>query len=1348
MNSVPRLLFTALLTQCLFSPTESNAQTVQQGNKLVGTGATGSASQGSAVAISSDGNTAIVGGCYDNSSVGAVWVYTRSGGAWSQQGSKLVGTGAVGGSMQGISVAISGDGNTAVVGGMSDNSNTGAAWVFTRSGGLWAQQGNKLVASDAVGAAQQGISVAISADGNTAVVGGMNDDANTGAAWVYTRSGAVWSQQGSKLVGTGAVGKAWQGTVAISGDGNTLLVGGPNDNGSVGAVWAFIRSGSVWSQQGTKLVGTGAVGASLQSSVALSGDGNTAVVGGPNDNGNQGGVWVFTRSGGVWSQQGNKLVGTGSVGSFIQQGYCVSLSSDGNTLVESSPCDNSYTGATWVFTRSGGTWGQEGTKLVGTGAVGNARQGQGASLSSDGSTLVVGGTVDNSNSGAAWVFVRSGSLLAGLVAHYPFNGDANDASGNGNNGTVYGASLTTDRFGTANKAYQFSSGNYIAVPHNPNLNVVGDFSVSAWYKTDGTGAPMDYMSIVGKRDDAFGIPSSFWCATIEVSTQRVALALFNDFSSLDYHFTSKNISQATWQHVVVVVRSDTSHIYLDGKLDSSSPISVPRPNNTKPLMIGWIRDTSPTSESFLGAIDDIRIYGRALTTVEISALYTPGSSLTAPVQISPSNGATGINQPGSLSWGTVSGATMYHVQVANDVAFANIVAENSGTSGTSYPVNGLPASSTFHWRVRASDGTNSSPWSNSWSFTTAGSTLSIPVLISPSNGVRNLVEPLSYNWNTINGATSYTVQVATDSLFASIVMGLGKTGVSAPPVTPQSSAIAGTVYYWRVNASDGTNTGQWSSVWNFAVVSGFNTPTLNAPANGGASQGTQASFTWSSVPSASVYHWQLATNPGFAPVTSEQSSLPSTAHSYSSLVPGTTYYWRVRAGNGTSWGSYSNTSSFAALPAFPSNHTLTTTISFPSKGTRSNYSSGDYRLFGLPGNSGTKVSGLLPGTPEVDWRVSWDNGSASSWIVRFDGNSTFNCTVGKGFWLLMTGPLNINTTVPSTTLNAQLESEIPLHVGWNIIVNPFISTLQWSAVKTANSITDPIYGFSAGAFNTSTVMDPYVGYYFYNTKNLSTLKIPYAGLFKPSIADVDPAEWRVTIALSTAGRIDRSTSFAVAPTEEVSTLNNRKPRSIEDVPSVWFDRPEWDTRSPAYATDVRPAGAALQTWDFNVRAEPGVGAVLGFEGLRTIPSGLAVRLLDRQRMKSIDLTQDSTYAYVPALPEERFTVLAGKPEEVGAEAETILPRHFALLNPFPNPFNPSVTIPVDLPATTEISLTVHDILGAHVRTLHTGPAPEGRGWFVWNGRDDAGRTVASGTYLIVLQGTEVPRLTTRVVFVR
>ena len=163
------------------------------------------------------------------------------------------------------------------------------------------QQGPKLTASDESGQGEFGESVALSADGNTALIGGSGDDNDKGAAWVFTRSGDTWTQQGPKLTASDESGPGWFGSsVALSADGNTALIGGPADGGSTGvdgdgAAWVFTRTGSTWTQQGAKLPAPDQ--SAFGSSVALSADGNTALIGGPNDNNSRGTTWVFTRSG-------------------------------------------------------------------------------------------------------------------------------------------------------------------------------------------------------------------------------------------------------------------------------------------------------------------------------------------------------------------------------------------------------------------------------------------------------------------------------------------------------------------------------------------------------------------------------------------------------------------------------------------------------------------------------------------------------------------------------------------------------------------------------------------------------------------------------------------------------------------------------------------------------------------------------------------------------------------------------------------------------------------------------------------------------------------------------------------
>jgi len=414
--------FLIALVCCVSLPYSVNAQFIQQGSKLAGTGVSGFAGQGWSVALSGDGNTAIAGGPGDSNKIGAAWVYKRTGGVWAQQGIKLVGTdfvlGAYG-SEQGNSVAISSDGTTAIIGGPTDNDYIGAAWVYTLSSGLWPQQGNKLGGGDAVNGrygVEQGNSVCLSQDGNTAIIGGPADNGNVGAAWVFTRTGGVWTQQGKKLVGTG--GLNWvmgpqQGySVSLSADGNTAIIGGPLDSVIEGAVWIFTRTNGVWTQQGNKLVGSDAVGTPYQgTSVSISGDGNTAIVGGYSDSGGVGAAWVFTRSNGVWTQQGNKLVGSGAVGVAFQ-GHSVSLSSDGNRAIVGGDGDDSGKGAAWVYQRNGNVWTQLGSKLIGAGAVGPAREGEAVSISGDGKTAIVGSFGDHNNTGAIWVFIDTTSVTA------------------------------------------------------------------------------------------------------------------------------------------------------------------------------------------------------------------------------------------------------------------------------------------------------------------------------------------------------------------------------------------------------------------------------------------------------------------------------------------------------------------------------------------------------------------------------------------------------------------------------------------------------------------------------------------------------------------------------------------------------------------------------------------------------------------------------------------------------------------------------------------------------------------------------------------------------------------------
>jgi serine/threonine protein kinase len=379
---------------------------VQYGPKISGGSEVGAGRFGVGGALSADGNTAIVGGPEDDLRAGAAWIFTRSGSTSTHRSLKLTGGGEVGAGRFGFSAAVSADGSTALIGGPNDHGQVGAAWVFTRSGSAWAQQGPKLTGRDSNGA-HFGSSVALSADGKTALVGGSRDTGAVGAAWVFTRSGSTWTQQGPKLTGTGETSVGHFGSAAaLSADGNTALIGGWRDSYNSGAAWVFARSGAKWKQQGPKLTGDGEIGEGVVgSAVALSDDGNTALVGGWGDTSDAGAAWVFTRSGSIWTQQGAKLTGRGVIGGggFA---YSVALSADGNVALMGGPEDNGAAGAGWVFRRRGSTWTEQGVKLTGAGERGPGRFGDSVALSANGNTALITGGADNRDTGAAWIFTN------------------------------------------------------------------------------------------------------------------------------------------------------------------------------------------------------------------------------------------------------------------------------------------------------------------------------------------------------------------------------------------------------------------------------------------------------------------------------------------------------------------------------------------------------------------------------------------------------------------------------------------------------------------------------------------------------------------------------------------------------------------------------------------------------------------------------------------------------------------------------------------------------------------------------------------------------------------------------
>jgi hypothetical protein len=254
---------------------------------------------GGSVALSANGDTALIGGSWDRDSRGAAWVFVRNGSVWTQQGPKLRVHDETPDGMFGVDVALSADGSTALVGRFGDDHAGGGAFLFRRSGTRWLQSAVLTVPS----AFDHGLigNVALSADGGIALVGdsGFKD---LGAVWAYTRTTHGWTRAKIANPVKSYDDDTFGSSLALSADGGLALIGSPWAGGYVGKVWVYARSGTAWRRLGPALTGGGektARNGQFGASIALSADGATALVGGPgNDpNGNwaQGAVWIFRR---------------------------------------------------------------------------------------------------------------------------------------------------------------------------------------------------------------------------------------------------------------------------------------------------------------------------------------------------------------------------------------------------------------------------------------------------------------------------------------------------------------------------------------------------------------------------------------------------------------------------------------------------------------------------------------------------------------------------------------------------------------------------------------------------------------------------------------------------------------------------------------------------------------------------------------------------------------------------------------------------------------------------------------------------------------------------------------------
>ena len=357
--------------------------------------------------VAVDGDTAVVGSQHADGvavDTGAAYVYVRSGVSWTEQ-AKLEASDGATGDTYGVHVAL--DGDTAVIGSRFDDdlgTDSGSVYVYVRSGTTWTLE-DKLTASDGEASDAFGRRVAIS--GDTIVVGAANEDElgnNAGAAYVFVRSGTTWSEEAKLTAGDGLAGDRFGISVDVSGD--TALVGAISGDGLVansGSAYVFVRSGTSWSGEQELTAADGAAGDNFGRDIAL--DGDNALIGAradDDDGASSGSAYIFHRVGTSWTEEDKLTASNATAGAEFGVGVDI----EGDRAAVGAPIANSQvggSGAVYIFERSGTTWPEE-AKFTSSDASNLDQFGFAVSVSGD--TVVTGAIGEAQNgadAGAAYV---------------------------------------------------------------------------------------------------------------------------------------------------------------------------------------------------------------------------------------------------------------------------------------------------------------------------------------------------------------------------------------------------------------------------------------------------------------------------------------------------------------------------------------------------------------------------------------------------------------------------------------------------------------------------------------------------------------------------------------------------------------------------------------------------------------------------------------------------------------------------------------------------------------------------------------------------------------------------------
>jgi hypothetical protein len=737
----------------------------------------------------------------------------------------------------------------------------------------------------------------------------------------------------------------------------------------------------------------------------------------------------------------------------------------------------------------------------------------------------------------------------------------------------------------------------------------------------------------------------------------------------------------------------------------------------------------------------------------------------------------------TVSWGTVSGAALYHLQVSTDSLFTgSFLINDSSLTGTSRSFTGLPVPTTYYWRVSAGNGLGFSSYSAFWRFTT-GSVPAAPALVFPANGSTAQPVSLTLRWNTTAAAQRYDVQVSTDSTFSTFFL---RDSLTTDTTHTLPGLAYSTRYFWKVRARNNLGWGVFSSRFDFMTqYQPPAAPALQSPANGAANTATTLTLAWNAIASATSYRLQVATSNNFTTgIVLDDSLLTGTSRSVGPLSNNTQYYWHVNATNPGGTGPYSTTWNFTTIVAPPPaptlvapadgavNVTLTPTLTWNAAATATSYRltvarDSAFTTIAFDDSTIATTSRQLPlllSNTLYYWKVRGKNVGG---IGPYSGGFHFTTTAAP----------------PAPTLIFPADSALRV---------PRTPTFIWTRVAAANSYQLQIAtdeNFATIVLNDSAIVDtmrttapvPYGARLLWRVRSLnssgpsaytlprrftvmletpgSTVQLLPANNAQLTNAVVTTrwtsallaASYQLRLAYDTLMTnvyldttvVDTSVDLRLVP--NMATYWNVRGRNIEGSygPVTAVRRFNIGNVPPAPPIPLTPADwdslvsrTALLTW----LGSPGatiyrvqVSLNLGFGNFVFDDSTVTALQFRTPVLNSNTLyywrilakgTGPNWSAPSVTRRYRTGTQITGVEEDPAAQ----IPSGFVLRPCYPNPFNPSTTLSFELSGGAFVSLAIFDMLGREVQTLVSEQMPAGVFTVRWNGQTTNNEPVPSGIY--------------------